>query len=105
LKTGFQVICHDGDSETYNRAITPLLDGEDFEMMARDLPKEDPYLTEKAELAHSFDIMEEYLAYHGHSGGTMQRQENRRPSQRAGKTAPQKPTYPNIRDFLKNRSN
>jgi hypothetical protein len=74
-------------------------------MMTQDMPKEDPYITEKAELAHSIDIIEEYLSYYGYIiDGTMQRQESRRPSQRAG-TVLQKPTYPNIRDYLKNRSN
>ena len=95
------------EEEVYggDRGITSLLYGEDFEMMIRDMPKEDPYISEKAELAQSFDIMEEYLAYHGYSGRTMQRQENRRPSPRAGKAAQQKPTYPNIREYLKNRLN
>ena len=95
------------EEEVYggDRGITALLYGEDFEMMIRDMPKEDPYITEKAELAQSFDIMEEYLAYHGYSGRTMQRPEGREPSQRARKTAQQKPTYPNIREYLKNRLN
>ena len=95
------------EEEVYggDRGITSLLYGEDFEMMIRDMPKEDPYISEKAELAQSFDIMEEYLAYHGYSGRTMQRQENRRPSPRAGKAAQQKPTNPNIREYLKNRLN
>ena len=96
------------EEEVYggDRGITPLLHGEDFEMMTRDMPKEDPYITEKAELAHSIDIIEEYLSYHGYIiiDGTMQRQESRLPSQRA-RTVQQKPTYPNIRDYLKNRSN
>ena len=95
------------EEEVYggDRGITALLHGEDFEMMIRDMPKEDPYITEKAELAQSFDIMEEYLAYHGYSGRTMQRAESREPSQRARKAAQQKPTYPNIREYLKNRLN
>lgn len=97
------------EEEVYggDRGITPLLHGEDFEMMTRDMPKEDPYITEKAELAHSIDIIEEYLSYHGYIiiDETMQQQEKRPPSQRAGKTASQKPTYPNIREYLKNRSN
>jgi len=95
------------EEEVYggDRGITSLLYGEDFEMMIRDMPKEDPYITEKAELAQSFDIMEEYLAYHGYSGRTMQRPESREPSQRARKVAQQKPTYPNIREYLKNRLN
>ena len=95
------------EEEVYggDRGITALLHGEDFEMMIRDMPKEDPYITEKAELAQSFDIMEEYLAYHGYIDGTMQRPESREPSQRARKTVQQKPTYPNIREYLKNRSN
>ena len=95
------------EEEVYggDRGITALLHGEDFEMMIRDMPKEDPYITEKAELAQSFDIMEEYLAYHGYSGRTMQRPESREPSQRARKAAQQKPTYPNIREYLKNRLN
>ena len=88
-----------------DRGITPLLHGEDFEMMIRDMPKEDPYITEKAELAQSFDSMEEYLAYHGYSGRTIQRPESREPSQRARKSVQQKPTYPNIREYLKNRLN
>ena len=95
------------EEEVYggDRGITPLLHGEDFEMMTQDMPKEDPYITEKAELAHSIEIIEEYLSYYGYIiDGTMQRQESRRPSQRAG-TVLQKPTYPNIRDYLKNRSN
>jgi|GEM_PF-2479047 len=96
------------EEEVYggDRGITPLLHGEDFEMMTRDMPKEDPYITEKAELAHSIDIIEEYLSYHGYIiiDETMQRQESRLPSQRA-RTVQQKPTYPNIRDYLKNRSN
>jgi hypothetical protein len=95
------------EEEVYggDRGITALLYGEDFEMMIRDMPKEDPYITEKAELAQSFDIMEEYLAYHGYSGRTMQRPESREPSQRARKNAQPKPTYPNIREYLKNRLN
>ena len=95
------------EEEVYggDRGITSLLYGEDFEMMIRDMPKEDPYISEKAELAQSFDIMEEYLAYHGYSGRTMQRPESREPSQRARKVAQQKPTYPNIREYLKNRLN
>ncbi|MFP6586319.1 MAG: hypothetical protein VB814_01660, partial [Pirellulaceae bacterium] len=95
------------EEEVYggDRGITALLHGEDFEMMIRDMPKEDPYITEKAELAQSFDIMEEYLVYHGYSGGTMQRPKSRRPSQRARKPAQQKPTYPNIREYLENRPN
>ena len=96
------------EEEVYggDRGITPLLHGEDFEMMTRDMPKEDPYITEKAELAHSIDIIEEYLSYHGYIiiDETMQRQESRLPSQRA-RTVQQKPTYPNIRDYLKNRAN
>jgi hypothetical protein len=95
------------EEEVYggDRGITPLLHGEDFEMMTQDMPKEDPYITEKAELAHSIDIIEEYLSYHGYIiiDETMQRQESRLPSQRA-RTVQQKPTYPNIRDYLKNRS-
>jgi hypothetical protein len=94
------------EEEVYggDRGITPLLHGEDFEMMTRDMPKEDPYITEKAVLAQSIDITEEYMAYHGYRSKPMQRQESRRPSQRAG-TVLQKPTYPNIRDYLKNRAN
>ncbi|HIA62784.1 MAG TPA: hypothetical protein EYN93_07805 [Planctomycetaceae bacterium] len=93
------------EEEVYggDRGITALLYGEDFEMMIRDMPKEDPY-KRKSELPH-FDIIEEYLAYHGYSGRTMQRPESREPSQRARKTAQQKPTYPNIREYLKNRLN
>ena len=95
------------EEEVYggDRGITPLLHGEDFEMMIQDMPSEDPYITENAELAQSFDIMEEYLVYHGYSGGTMQRPESHRPSQRARKPAQQKPTYPNIREYLENRPN
>lgn len=95
------------EEEVYggDRGITSLLYGEDFEMMIRDMPKEDPYISEKAELAQSFDIMEEYLAYHGYSGRTIQRPESREPSQRARKAVQQKPTYPNIREYLKNRLN
>ena len=94
------------EEEVYggDRGITPLLHGEDFEMMTQDMPKEDPYITEKAALAQSIDITEEYMAYHGYRSKPMQRQESRRPSQRA-RTVQQKPTYPNIRDYLKNRSN
>jgi hypothetical protein len=94
------------EEEVYggDRGITPLLHGEDFEMMTQDMPKEDPYITEKAVLAQSIDITEEYMAYHGYRSKPMQRQESRRPSQRAG-TVLQKPTYPNIRDYLKNRAN
>ena len=93
------------EEEVYggDRGITALLHGEDFEMMIRDMPKEDPY-KRKSELPH-FDIIEEYLAYHGYSGRTMQRPESRETSQRARKTAQQKPTYPNIREYLKNRLN
>ena len=95
------------EEEVYggDRGITPLLYGEDFEMMTRDMPKEDPYLTEKAELSQSIDITEEYMAYYGYRGEAMQGRESRRLSQRAGTTALQKPTYPNIRDYLKNRAN
>jgi len=93
------------EEEVYggDRGITALLHGEDFEMMIRDMPKEDPY-KRKSELPH-FDIIEEYLSYHGYIDGTMQRHEDRPPSQRERKTAQQKPTYPNIREYLKNRSN
>lgn len=93
------------EEEVYggDRGITALLHGEDFEMMIRDMPKEDPY-KRKSELPH-FDIIEEYLSYHGYIDGTMQRPESREPSQRARKTAQQKPTYPNIREYLKNRLN
>jgi len=93
------------EEEVYggDRGITALLHGEDFEMMIRDMPKEDPY-KRKSELPH-FDIIEEYLSYHGYSGRTMQRPESREPSQRARKTVQQKPTYPNIREYLKNRLN
>lgn len=84
--------------------ITGLLFGEDFEMMTRDMPKEDPYIKEKAALAQSIDITEEYTAYYGYGSKPMQRQESRRPSQRA-RTMQTKPSYPNIRDYLKNRSN
>jgi hypothetical protein len=96
------------EEEVYggDRGITPLLYGEDFEMMTRDMPKEDPFGTKIAELPH-VDIIKEYLSYHGYIiiDETMQQQEKRPPSQRAGKTASQKPTYPNIREYLKNRSN
>ena len=96
------------EEEVYGgvRGITPLLYGEDFEMMTRDMPKEDPFGTKIAELPH-VDIIKEYLSYHGYIiiDETMQQQEKRPPSQRAGKTASQKPTYPNIREYLKNRSN
>lgn len=96
------------EEEVYggDRGITPLLHGEDFEMMTRDMPKEDPFGTKIAELPH-VDIIKEYLSYHGYIiiDETMQQQEKRPPSQRAGKTASQKPTYPNIREYLKNRSN
>ena len=96
------------EEEVYGgvRGITPLLLGEDFEMMTRDMPKEDPFITKKSELPHS-DIIEEYLSFHGYViiDETMQQQENRPPSPRAGKTASQKPSYPNIREYLKNRSN
>jgi|TARA_B110000263_G_scaffold55063_1_gene46475 hypothetical protein len=97
METGEEVL--GGDD-----GITGLLFGEDFEMMIRYMPKEDPYITEKAVLAQSIDITEEYMAYHGYRSKPMQRQESRRPSQRAG-TVLQKPTYPNIRDYLKNRAN
>jgi hypothetical protein len=96
------------EEEVYGgvRGITPLLFGEDFEMMTRDMPKEDPFITKKSELPHS-DIIEEYLSFHGYViiDETMQQPENRPPSPRAGKTSSQKPSYPNIREYLKNRSN
>jgi len=94
------------EEEVYggDRGITPLVFGEDFEMMIRDMPKEDPIIAERVELKRSPAIIEEYMAYYGYRGETMQQLESRTPSQRARKAAQQK-TYPNIRDYLKNRSN
>ena len=76
---------------------------EDFQTMIADMPLEDPHIADQEKRRQwddlHADIAEEYTRYHGYDTSTMER-----PNRKRQKKSPaSEPSYPNLREYLKNR--